>query len=189
MPNRDRFTGTVRVLRQPDSNQRNRSTAKALPGSAAAARTQSSGTRTYRSAAPAISFACPKCGLPMTAPASAAGHSGWCECGATFVVPFPEPTAPTPPPKVVQYTEESPLPLPLPEAEPLPKEPEPGESEADYLFRVRAEEAREERRRKAMLKAIVLTVTPLLLLFLCWVAWGAACQRIRDVERQAAPDT
>ena len=106
-------------------------------------------------------------------------------------VPEPAPPAPLPAPAPVPPPTPRPRPQPSPARPPEPEEDE-GEDEEesgeDYCRRLREERAREERRRKARTKAIVLTVTPLLLLFLCWIAWGGACQRLRDAERQSAPE-
>ncbi len=48
---------------------------------------------------PMIRFPCPDCGKKLKAPDGAAGRSGRCSCGASFVVPVPEvETCPTPTP-------------------------------------------------------------------------------------------
>jgi hypothetical protein len=153
-----------------------------------------------------ISFRCPKCDKSLDAPPEAAGHHGWCACGAMFVVPHQPvatlvvPPPPAPPFEVIETPEPIPIPV-VPTVPPRatvvayqPPEPprprrratdsEPEESDTEFFSRIKAERAERERYRKAKIRGILLTVIPLVLLVLNCVLVPAACQRVKDVRQQ-----
>jgi hypothetical protein len=121
-----------------------------------------------------IRFSCPKCGQEHTAPPEAAGALGWCFCGASFPVPRP--------PLIIQYQPESAL-VARPKPEPLPlPDPEPEESDSGFMLRIKAERIQREREARFRRRLMILLAIPVVLVFVNWIAWGAACDRVKEYE-------
>ena len=135
-----------------------------------------------------ITFRCPRCDKTLEAPPATAGANGWCACGAYFVVPEPpravekpRPSEPPPPPKPVEWK-----PFP-PGTKVVQWHPPSDELDDDFWVRLRAERAAKARSRRAMYRAIVITVIPLLLLAANCVVVPAACQRVKEATQPSQP--